>query len=89
MEAQLTPLQQNVLDKYSGLAKALHTLDASIKELNNTKKTNKATPEDVLSEIRELEVKLSLVGTLLKGSVYSYVQQQQQQLKQKAVQNTD
>lgn len=88
MEAQLTPLQQNVLDKYSGLAKALHTLDASIKELNNTKKTNKETPEDVLSEIRELEVKLSLVGTLLKGSVYSYVQQQQQ-LKQKAAQNTD
>ncbi|CAB4257222.1 similar to Saccharomyces cerevisiae YBR233W-A DAD3 Essential subunit of the Dam1 complex (aka DASH complex) [Maudiozyma barnettii] len=76
MEAQLTPLQQNVLDKYSTLATSLHSLDAAIQELNanqrNKDKTN-ASPEEVLAEMRELEVKLALVGTLLKGSVYSYV----------------
>ncbi|SMN22887.1 similar to Saccharomyces cerevisiae YBR233W-A DAD3 Essential subunit of the Dam1 complex (aka DASH complex) [Maudiozyma saulgeensis] len=76
METQLTPLQQNVLDKYSALATTLHSLDAAIQELNasqRNKDKSKASPEEVLSEMRELEVKLALVGTLLKGSVYSYV----------------
>lgn len=71
MQEKLTPLQQSVLARYGELAEELRTLDGSIRSLNSHKTS--ATPEAVLDEVRELEVKLALIGTLLKGSVYSYV----------------
>lgn len=79
MEDQMTPLQQNVLQRYGKLATSLHSLDESIRKLKQQQQASDSdvTPEDVLSEIREVEVKLGLIWTLLKGSVYSYVLQKQ------------
>ncbi|GMM57971.1 Dad3 protein [Maudiozyma humilis] len=72
MHEKLTPLQQSVLERYGELAAELRRLDGSIKALNR-RDERAGTPQDVLDEVRELEVKLALIGTLLKGSVYSYV----------------
>ncbi|CCC69920.1 hypothetical protein NCAS_0D03390 [Naumovozyma castellii] len=81
MQRDLTPLQENVLEKYRILSQSLQSLDNTIRELNNTKedRTN-ASPEAVLQEMRDIEIKLGLVGTLLKGSVYSLILQKKNEL---------
>lgn len=73
MSQELTPLQRSVLDKYRNLVETLRELEQTLSELNNTTKDSK--PEEILKEMREIEVKISLVSTLLKGSVYSLVLQ--------------
>lgn len=78
MQEELTPLQQNVLDRYRRLARALHSLDETFKQFNASN-SDSITAESVLSQIREIEVKIGLVGTLLKGSVYSLVLQRKQE----------
>ncbi|CCK70901.1 Dad3p KNAG_0F02360 [Huiozyma naganishii CBS 8797] len=77
MSQDLTPLQQSVLEKYSSLSEALHDLDESIKELNRSKEGNSAdvSADDVLQEMRAIETRIGLIGTLLKGSVYSLILQ--------------
>ncbi|KAL3229096.1 DASH complex subunit DAD3 [Nakaseomyces bracarensis] len=86
MEQQLTPLQQKVLGRYKDLASCLKDLDHSIKELNIQQKKDKesdnVSPDEILKEMREIEVKIGLIGTLLKGSVYSLILQKQQEEKQ-------
>lgn len=72
MSEDLTPLQKSVLDKYSILSEHLHNLDKTLKDINQNGQNN---PEKIVTEMREIEVKISLVGTLLKGSVYSLVLQ--------------
>ncbi|SCU99496.1 LANO_0F02014g1_1 [Lachancea nothofagi CBS 11611] len=72
---ELTPLQRNVLDKYETLSKSLHNLDTTIKELKEN--SSSESPEQVLRQLREIEVKIALIGTLFKGSVYSLVLQRQ------------
>lgn len=78
MPEELTPLQQNVLDRYKRLARALHSLDETFKQFNAPSDDN-VTAEGVLDQIRQIEVKIGLVGTLLKGSVYSLVLQRKQE----------
>lgn len=82
MDQQLTPLQQKVLERYRDLASCLKDLDLSIKELNTQQRSadsDGVTPDEILKEMREIEVKIGLVGTLLKGSVYSLILQKQQE----------
>ncbi|SCW00539.1 LAFE_0C06414g1_1 [Lachancea fermentati] len=69
----LSHLQKSVLEKYTHLAKSLHSLDNTIKQLNANK--HEESPEQVLQQLREIEVKIALAGTLFKGSVYSLVLQ--------------
>lgn len=73
MSQEITPLQRSVLEKYRKLAETLRELNETLLELNNTNKDSK--PEQILSELREIEVKISLVSTLMKGSVYQLVLQ--------------
>lgn len=78
----MTPLQQKVLERYRDLASCLKDLDLSIKELNTQQRSadsDGVTPDEILKEMREIEVKIGLVGTLLKGSVYSLILQKQQE----------
>ncbi|CDO95809.1 unnamed protein product [Kluyveromyces dobzhanskii CBS 2104] len=75
MSSELSPLQRNVLDKYRFLAESLQQLETTLSDLNNTHEDSK--PEEILQEMREIEVKISLVSTLLKGSLYSLVIQRQ------------
>ncbi|AQZ12849.1 DAD3 (YBR233W-A) [Zygosaccharomyces parabailii] len=82
MQEDLTPLQQNVLERYKRLADVLHSLDGTFKQFNTSHGGN-ATAEGVLQQIREIEVKIGLVGTLLKGSVYSLVLQRRQEEEQR------
>lgn len=77
MQHELSPLQQNVLDRYSRLATSLHSLDDSLKFINAS--DSDVSPEEVINQMREIEVKIGLVGTLLKGSVYSFILQQRQE----------
>ncbi|KAM3159722.1 DASH complex subunit DAD3 [Lachancea thermotolerans] len=70
---ELTPLQRSILSKYETLADSLHNLDETIKDLS--KRDVPESPEEVLRQLREIEIKIALVGTLLKGSVYSLVLQ--------------
>ncbi|SCU84004.1 LAME_0C07756g1_1 [Lachancea meyersii CBS 8951] len=70
---ELTPLQRSVLSKYETLSKTLHNLDDTIKNLRDNGSSE--SPEQVLRQLREIEVKIALVGTLFKGSVYSLVLQ--------------
>ncbi|SCU77965.1 LADA_0A03092g1_1 [Lachancea dasiensis] len=72
---ELSPLQRSVLDKYETLSKSLHNLDETIKNLREN--SSSESPEQVLRQLREIEVKIALVGTLFKGSVYSLVLQRQ------------
>ncbi|AGO13135.1 AaceriAFL021Cp [[Ashbya] aceris (nom. inval.)] len=72
MSDALSTLQRSVLEKYRTLADCLHELNDTLVELNTESDTN---PEQVLAQMREIEVKIALVGTLLKGSVYSLVLQ--------------
>lgn len=84
MEHQLTPLQQKVLERYGDLAACLKDLDLSIKELNAQQQnvdSNNKTPDEILKEMREIEMKIGLIGTLLKGSVYTLYLQKQQEKK--------
>lgn len=83
-ETQLTALQLSVLDRYRTLNQALRSLDDKIKELNKSKQESKtdldkhnikAGSEDILKQMREVEIKIGLVGTLLKASVYSLILQ--------------
>ena len=81
----LTALQETVLGKYRLLAEELHTLDETIKRIiNNDHKdengnTLHCSPQELLQLVRELEVKMGIAGTLIKGSVYSLILQRAQQ----------
>lgn len=86
MQEELTPLQQNVLERYKKLAQMLHSLDETFKQFNTTQKEN-VSAEGVLQQIREIEIKIGLVGTLLKGSVYSLVLQRRQEEREKSVED--
>lgn len=79
MEAELTELQRKVLERYSRLAALLHSLDDSIKQLNESKgqPSSGISSEQILKEMREIEVKIGLIGTLIKGSVFQYILQRQ------------
>lgn len=79
MEAELTELQRKVLERYSRLAALLHSLDDSIKQLNESKGQpgSGISSEQILKEMREIEVKIGLIGTLIKGSVFQYILQRQ------------
>ena len=85
MDNTLTPLQQKVLARYKELVSCLRDLDSSIKDLNQqqldtkgNKDSSNSSPDEILKDMREIEVKIGLVGTLLKGSVYSLILQKQQ-----------
>lgn len=85
MDNTLTPLQQKVLARYKELVSCLRDLDSSIKDLNQqqldtkgNKDSSNSSPDEIVKEMREIEVKIGLVGTLLKGSVYSLILQKQQ-----------
>ncbi|AET38021.1 Dad3p Ecym_2275 [Eremothecium cymbalariae DBVPG len=80
MSEGLSALQRSVLDKYRSLAESLHDLDDTLVQLSRDKDTN---PEQVLAQMREIEVKIALVGTLMKGSVYSLVLQRNMHISQK------
>lgn len=76
----VSKLQQEVLGKYTQLADSLHKLDETVKELNQsaTQVQNKAdhiSAEEILEEMRQIETKIGLIGTLFKGSVYSFILQ--------------
>lgn len=76
----MSKLQQEVLSKYSQLAESLHRLDETVKELNRSAKENKEnsnniSAEEILEEMRQIEAKIGLIGTLFKGSVYSFILQ--------------
>ncbi|AJQ12076.1 Dad3p [Saccharomyces cerevisiae YJM1342] len=85
MEHNLSPLQQEVLDKYKQLSLDLKALDETIKELNYSQhrqqhsQQENVSPDEILQEMRDIEVKIGLVGTLLKGSVYSLILQRKQE----------
>ena len=79
MQEELSILQQNVLERYRKLAEVLHSLDDTFKQFNDTDK-EPVSSEVVLQQMREIEVKIGLVGTLLKGSVYSLILQRRQEL---------
>ena len=85
MEHNLSPLQQEVLDKYKQLSLDLKALDETIKELNYSQHRQQhsqqetVSPDEILQEMRDIEVKIGLVGTLLKGSVYSLILQTKQE----------
>ncbi|AJQ15909.1 ADE_G0004170.mRNA.1.CDS.1 [Saccharomyces cerevisiae] len=85
MEHNLSPLQQEVLDKYKQLSLDLKALDETIKELNYSQHRQQhsqqetVSPDEILQEMRDIEVKVGLVGTLLKGSVYSLILQRKQE----------
>ncbi|CAD6600598.1 BAH_G0004200.mRNA.1.CDS.1 [Saccharomyces cerevisiae] len=85
MEHNLSPLQQEVLDKYKQLSLDLKVLDETIKELNYSQHRQQhsqqetVSPDEILQEMRDIEVKIGLVGTLLKGSVYSLILQRKQE----------
>ncbi|CCE89498.1 Dad3p TDEL_0A01660 [Torulaspora delbrueckii] len=79
MQEELSILQQNVLERYRKLAEVLHSLDDTFKQFNDTDKEH-VSSEVVLQQMREIEVKIGLVGTLLKGSVYSLILQRRQEL---------
>lgn len=72
MEHNLSPLQQEVLDKYKQLSLDLKALDETIKELNYSahrqqhSQQETVSPDEILQEMRDIEVKIGLVGTLLK-----------------------
>lgn len=72
MSDELSALQRLALDKYRALADYLHELDNTILHLTKDTDTN---PERVLSQLREIEIKIALLSTLMKGSVYSLVLQ--------------
>ncbi|CCF55884.1 hypothetical protein KAFR_0A04490 [Kazachstania africana CBS 2517] len=84
MDDNLTPLQRSVLEKYNQLSQSLHSLDKSLRLLNKSndesKSTKRVSPEEILQEMREVEVKIALIGTLLKGSVYSLILQKKNEL---------
>lgn len=73
MSSEMTPLQKSVLERYQSLAESLRELKETLSDLNNTHENSK--PEEILQEMREIEVKISLVSTLMKGAVYSLVLQ--------------
>lgn len=75
----LSLLQQNVLERYRKLAQVLHSLDETFKQFNSTSQDNLSS-EAVLQQIREIEIKIAQVGTLLKGSVYSLILQRRQEI---------
>ncbi|EDO19447.1 hypothetical protein Kpol_1002p95 [Vanderwaltozyma polyspora DSM 70294] len=77
MHDELSPLQQTVLERYEKLASSLHSLDDTLKSINST--DSEVSPEEVIRQLREIEIKIGLVGTLLKGSVYSFILQQKQE----------
>lgn len=85
MEHNLSPLQQEVLDKYKQLSLDLKALDETIKELKYSQHRQQhsqqetVSPDEILQEMRDIEVKIGLVGTLLKGSVYSLILQRKQE----------
>ncbi|QHS71790.1 Dad3p [Saccharomyces paradoxus] len=85
MEHTLSPLQQEVLNKYKQLSLDLKALDETIKQLNHSQHRQQHTqqetvsPDEILQEMRDIEVKIGLVGTLLKGSVYSLILQRKQE----------
>lgn len=83
MQEELSVLQQSVLERYGKLAEVLHSLDDTFKQFNDTDKDH-VSSEVVLQQIREIEVKIGLVGTLLKGSVYSLILQRRQELEREA-----
>ncbi|QLQ82084.1 hypothetical protein HG537_0G03390 [Torulaspora globosa] len=84
MREELSLLQQNVLERYQKLAQVLHSLDNTLKQFNDNGNEN-VSSEVVLQQIREIEVKIGLVGTLLKGSVYSLVLQRRQELERNEI----
>lgn len=73
---ELSPLQLGVLDRYQHLARSLRSLDDTVKLLGQQ---SDCSPEQVLKRLREIEVKIALVGTLLKGAVYSLILQRSAQ----------
>ncbi|KAH3903383.1 uncharacterized protein SCODWIG_02646 [Saccharomycodes ludwigii] len=83
----LTSLRTTVLEKYKTLSNELHTLDDTLKQIikeeneseEHTTINDKITPDELLKLIRELELKISVAGTLVKGSVYSLILQRYSQ----------
>lgn len=75
MSHQLTSLQASVLKKYERLSESLQNLDNSIKALNQNKSDDNVSTDELLQQMRNIELKIGLIGTLLKGSVYSYILQ--------------
>lgn len=76
----MSKLQQEVLSKYSQLAESLHRLDTTVKQLNQSARetkenSNNVSAEEILEEMRQIETKIGLIGTLFKGSVYSFILQ--------------
>ncbi|CAL9738436.1 DASH complex subunit Dad3p [Monosporozyma servazzii] len=76
----MSKLQQEVLGKYTQLAESLHRLDETVKDLNRSTKeaqenADNVSAEEILEEMRQIETKISLLGTLFKGSVYSFILQ--------------
>ncbi|KAF2719044.1 DASH complex, subunit Dad3, partial [Polychaeton citri CBS 116435] len=67
----LSPLEQDLLDEYAKLVGNLDDLSAILAELA----TNPSL--EILDALRGLERKTATVFTLLKGSVYSIVLQQE------------
>jgi len=87
-ETNITALQETLLNKYRTLSADLHSLDETIKNIINNKHTDEngnvstCTPQELLQLMRELEIKMGIAGTLVKGSVYSLILQRAQQEKQ-------
>ncbi|KAK2071823.1 hypothetical protein P8C59_006217 [Phyllachora maydis] len=69
--AELSPLEQEVLEEYERLAENMKKLASILDTLASAPTT------EILDGLRELERKTSLVFTLLKASVYSIVLQQE------------
>lgn len=79
----VSPIQGQILAQYQLLAKQLNTLASEIKQLNETNAaiTRAASSKEsddsagsatqLLENLRNLEMKISLVYTLFKGAVYS------------------
>lgn len=75
---EMSALQLEVLSKYEEFARILHSIDDTLQDISGTGKKD-MSPEQLRQEMRAIEVKMGLVGTLLQSSVYSLVQQTIQQ----------
>ncbi|KAF2461206.1 DASH complex subunit Dad3-domain-containing protein [Lineolata rhizophorae] len=69
--AELSPLEQEVLDEYARLVGNLNNMSSLLSTLAD------APAAEILDALRGLERKTSTVFTLLKASVYSIILQQQ------------
>ncbi|WPH04505.1 DASH complex subunit dad3 [Acrodontium crateriforme] len=70
-DAQLSPLERDVLDEYATLVGNLDTLSNTLSDLASRPSA------EILDALRALERRTAAVFTLLKASVYSIVLQQE------------